>query len=402
LPKIQVFNLPGLVPGFLLALRDSDIMVFNMANETGGLGSGDKQRQTAALVARKKVLESYGAHAQTYTDLAGQPQVDAEEWRKYHSAWQEYYQKYYGDYYHQAARDYVEQAKLKYERAQSEHKVSAADVKVIEEEILAEAQTEGIREQIRSKASDRARKVRRSKHFIPLVIGIAVVVLGVLFQYNQVIFANVAAFVAPGGGAVSGIEAIDPNVTAAVGPESLLIIPKLNIRVPIVFGSANDVNSMNNAMSDGVAHFAVPGASAIPGEIGNFVVSGHSGGNIYRAADFKFIFSGLDRLVEGDLIYVNYNSVRYTYSVTIKQTVLPTNVAALTGSTSKPLVTLVTCVPLGTSRYRLLVTAEQISPDPKGAATMEPAPEGETQEILMPENDPSPLEQFWNWLTGNG
>ncbi|MCL1839380.1 sortase [Candidatus Saccharibacteria bacterium] len=367
-----------------------------MEDETGGLNSEQKQRQTAAQLARKKVLEAYGANPNNFANSEAQPKVDAEEWKKYHSAWQDYYQKYYGTYYSQAARDYVEQEKLRYERTHGKELEQA-----VEKEMLAEAENKGIREKIRAKATEGARKARRSKHFIPLIIGGIVILAGVLLQYNQVILANIAAYVTPGGGSVSELTAIDPNVSAEVGPEPLLIIPKLNVVVPIVFGAANDLLSMNNAMSNGVAHFAIPGASAVPGEIGNFAISGHSAGNVYRASDYKFIFSGLERLVERDLIYVNYKSVRYTYSVTGKQTVQPNNVGALTQSTNKPILTLITCTPLGTSRYRLLVFAEQVSPDPEGASSMEPGLPDDEKPAEMPSNDPSPLEQFWNWLTGN-
>ncbi len=198
-----------------------------------------------------------------------------------------------------------------------------------------------------------------------------------------------------------GTFSIDPGVVAVVGPESRLIIPKINVDVPVVFGAKNDVDSMNTAMSNGVAHFSLPGASAVPGEIGNFAVSGHSAGNVYRASDYKFVFSGLDRLGAGDLIYVNYKSTRYTYSVMGKRTVEPTDVAALTGEVARPVLTLITCTPLGSTRYRLLVSAEQISPDPGGAGSSEPVePGGLTPGTVMPANDPSPLEEFWNFLTG--
>lgn len=373
-----------------------------MDEETGGQSSGERQRQTAAEIARRKVLESYGANPNNFEhskDVQG-PQVDSEEWKKYHSAWQDYYQKYYGAYYSQAAKDYIEQSKLKFERSKAEQAAKVEEVIDKGEEEIAEDMQKNIREKIRQKASGQVKKVRRSKHFIPVVVGALIILVGLFFQYNQVIFANVAAYVTPGGGAVNDITAIDPSITTEVGPESVLIIPKLNVEVPVVFGAANDTISMNNAMNNGVAHFAIPGASAVPGEIGNYVVSGHSAGNVYRASDYKFIFSGLDRLVEGDLIYMNYDSVRYTYSVTRKETVDPSNVAALTAATEKPILTLITCTPLGTSKYRLLVFADQVSPDYSGAATSEPSDPTAGAETEMPANDPSPLEQFWNWLTG--
>ena len=157
-----------------------------------------------------------------------------------------------------------------------------------------------------------------------------------------------------------------------------------------------------SAMNNGVAHYRITGASAFPGEIGNLVITGHSAGDIYSSNPYKFIFSGLERLEEGDLIYVNYEGVRYTYSITKKQVIDPSNVQALIMGNDKPLITLVTCTPLGTSNYRLLVTGEQISPSYE-TATRDPddiTVETPTEETIMPANEPSFFEGIWNWLTG--
>ena len=155
------------------------------------------------------------------------------------------------------------------------------------------------------------------------------------------------------------------------------------------------------AMNEGVAHYRIAGASAHPGEIGNFIITGHSAGDVYSSNPYKYIFSGLERLEDGDLIYVNYNSVRYTYSVIKKEVVEPSDVAALIVQTDKPLITLVTCTPLGTSRYRLLVTGEQISPSYDGAEHAEDDETIVVDEVELPANEPSFFEQVWNWLTGN-
>ena len=198
---------------------------------------------------------------------------------------------------------------------------------------------------------------------------------------------------------------IDPNVPVKVSSEPTLIIGKLNIVVPITFGSKNDVNSMMTAMGNGVAHFSVPGASALPGELGNFVVSGHSAGNVYERSNYKFIFSGLTRMAKNDTIQVDYQGKRYTYTVTGTKVVEPSDVASLVKiaqDSDVPMITLLTCTPLGTSRYRLLVYGKQISPEfQKGDNSITEQPNPETDEsIQMPSNSATPLEQFWNWLIG--
>jgi sortase A len=108
---------------------------------------------------------------------------------------------------------------------------------------------------------------------------------------------------------------------------------------------------------------------------------------------------------EGDKIYVDYNGVRYTYKVQGTKVVEPTDVQSLVNIANDnegvPMITLITCTPLGTSRYRLLVYAEQINPSYENAVTPSPEEEGEESgDISMPSNQETPLEQFWKWLTG--
>ena len=107
---------------------------------------------------------------------------------------------------------------------------------------------------------------------------------------------------------------------------------------------------------------------------------------------------------DGDLIYVNYESVRYTYRVTGRTVIDPSNVAALVIGDDAPMLTLVTCTPLGTSRYRLLLFAEQISPEYTGdgfASDDTPIEIPDEDETILPSNEPSFFEGIWNWLTGN-
>ena len=207
------------------------------------------------------------------------------------------------------------------------------------------------------------------------------------------------AYVSPGNAPASGIDAIDPTVTQTVSAEPRLIIPKINVDVPIRFEIP--LADVMGAMNNGVAHYRIAGASAYPGEVGNFVITGHSAGDVYSSNPYKFIFSGLERLEDGDLIYVNYNSVRYTYRVVRKQVIDPSNVAALVIDTDKPMLTLVTCTPLGTSRNRLLVTAEQVSPSYDGASEANQAtPVVDQSTEALPANEPSFFEGVWNFLTG--
>lgn len=380
-----------------------------MESNNGGLSSSERQRQTAAEIARSKVIASYSssnteesknrAHSQVK-----QKTVTDEEWKKYHSAWQNYYQKYYSEYYANAAKQYVATAKFKAERRENEGLEESAPKP---SSIISTARTEDeeedvktrLRNKIRKKAATNAKKSRRHRRLIPIFAGIAVVITILFLQYNRLIFAPIMAYVSPGNSNANGIEAIDPTISQPIGPEPKLIIPKLNVDVPVHFGI--DVSEVMDAMTDGVAHYIIPGANAFPGQIGNVVITGHSAGDIYGSNKYKFIFSGLERLENGDLIYINYESTRYTYSIIKKETVEPSNVAAVTPTTDKPQLILVTCTPLGTSRYRLIVTAEQISPSYENSSSQEPVIEIPTESNTdLPANEPSFFERIWNWLTG--
>ena len=389
-----------------------------MNPESGGQSSSELQRQAAAAIARKKVLAAYAASAKKAAseksvkenaarlkDEPVTPKINSESWKKYHSAWQDYYQKYYSEYYSNAAKNYVAKERLKDAREQAEeeeilHALAHSTPKDGKGGLtLGQENTSELKKKIRAKATSNAKKSRRMRRFIPLFLGVGVVLIILFLQYNRLIFAPIMAYVAPGNVPASQIEALDPTITQTVSADPRLIIPKLNVDVPIRFDVG--LSGVMDAMTNGVAHYRISGASAYPGEIGNFVITGHSAGDVYSSNPYKYIFSGLERLEDGDLLYVNYNSVRYTYKVVRKEIIEPTNVKALVIQTEKPLITLVTCTPLGTSRYRLLVIGEQISPSYEDAEEAPTADPLDIPEETLPSNEPGFFEGIWNWLTGN-
>jgi len=152
------------------------------------------------------------------------------------------------------------------------------------------------------------------------------------------------------------------QVDQPVGPEPKIVIPKINVDVPIVFGLDSVAeNTIQDALEDGVVHYA---ASPEPGEQGNSVIVGHSSNNILNGGKYKFAFVLLRRLDTDDVFYVHKDGVRYTYKIYESKIVPPTEVSVL-GEAARPnSMTLITCDPPGTSINRLIVIGEQISPDP--------------------------------------
>ena len=75
----------------------------------------------------------------------------------------------------------------------------------------------------------------------------------------------------------------------------------------------------------------------------------------------------LPTLKKGDLVFINYDDVSYTYKVEEMFEVLPTDIQVLDQDSSDSFITLVTCVPPGDPTYpkRLIVRARIVPPDEK-------------------------------------
>ena len=102
----------------------------------------------------------------------------------------------------------------------------------------------------------------------------------------------------------------------------------------------------------GPGHY--PG-TALPGKAGNFVLSGHR--TTYAAP-----FNRIDELRRGDDIIIEAPEARYTYRVSAKQVVSPTQVDVIAPVPNHPerrptrsMITLTTCHPEYSARERLVV-----------------------------------------------
>lgn len=313
------------------------------------------------------------------------PNASQQQWQRYHAAWQNYYQKYYESYY-TAALD--KQKKV----------VANIQPEVLEnltEEQKHQRALAQLKQSISNKAKERTAKIRKSRHFVPIFSAALVIFTFLFLQYNRMIFAAVEAYVSPGN-ATSQETIQTPNSSVTVSGEPRLIIPKINVDVPISYGIGNDQHSQLKAMETGLAHFAIPGANSVPGQLGNTVLSGHSSNDLFDGGEYKFIFAQLEKMNEGDIFYANYQGTRYSYVVREKQVVLPTEVSKVIRGSDKAWMTLITCVPLGTAEKRLLVFAEQVSPDPSKAKPAESSDQGE-KEVELPRNSKTFFERLFSW-----
>lgn len=195
----------------------------------------------------------------------------------------------------------------------------------------------------------------------------------------------------------------DPNAVTTnasiVSPESVIIIPKINVSAPIVYADSVAEDEVMKDLESGVVHYA---NTAKPGENGNAVIFGHSSNDWWESGDYKFVFALLGKLEVGDQIQVNYSSRKYVYEVTEKKVVEPSEVSVL-NPTPNPVLTLITCTPPGTAWQRLIIVAKQIQPSPdvepagQVASVQKPGQQpvdGPTKAASIPSNAPSIGEQL--------
>lgn len=282
--------------------------------------------------------------------------------KRYHSAWQRYYNEYYRNYYIAA----LQEQKTKFQKEQ------AAVVDSREPDgTLSQAEVQDrIKAQITDTATaeaPRRARLRQKRWFWPVIAGLATILIILFLQYNGVIASWVMGFISPGASSTQTII-IGTGNNAPVSDSPRIIIPKINVNAPVIYGLTSlDESTVQTALQSGTVNYPVNGASAVPGQKGNTVILGHSSADAFAPGNYKFIFVQLNRLSRGDLFYLDYAGVRYTYRVTETKIINPDELGALDLGTDKPYATLVTCDPPGTVARRLLVIAEQVSPSPNNA-----------------------------------
>lgn len=315
------------------------------------------------------------------------------DWRNYHSAWQNYYQQYYQRYYWQQL--HAERQKLNAQQIEQ-----GVPVVITGEEPQPPTQKDKVtklKKDITDTVKERAKKARKSHHFVPIASALGVGLVFLFLQFNSVVFAQVRSYISPGNLSNDALI-VDPSANPNVGPEPKLIIPKINVEVPVDYSVSGLTEAqIQTSLRDGATHYNLPGANAVPGQNGNTIILGHSSNDIFNQGKYKFVFVLLDRMQPGDTFYLNYQSKRYIYKVTDVKVIDPTQISALQTDASKPVATLVTCTPPGTALKRLVVFGDQISPDPSGA-TQAPAAQTAQQKPTIPGNEPNWLDNIWNFI----
>ncbi|MDR0957569.1 MAG: sortase [Candidatus Nomurabacteria bacterium] len=350
-----------------------------------------EQRKIERVIAEQKEVNSDKENKETAEMRAAYAQ--------YHNSWQQYYQKYYERYYVNAVaqKNHELNQKISEVEAKGVNSASSPTDEKSSETLSQKEAVDELRNDLRSRIRRAGQKVRKSRHFVPAICAIVVVIIAAFIQYNQLLFAQVNAFISPGSMTDQDII-VGTGADQPVGQDPRVIIPKINVSAPVIY----DLNDWSEAGSQealrrGVIHYPIQGANARPGQNGNTVILGHSSSDWFSPGDYKFIFVQLNRLVAGDLFYLEYQGVRYTYRVTRTEVIEANEVNKLAIGTDKPYATLITCDPPGTALRRLAVFAEQISPDPTKATASQNGDESVDNDHITG-NPPTLFEQLFNSL----
>lgn len=240
-------------------------------------------------------------------------------------------------------------------------------------------------------------QLKAKKHLQSLVFGLGLGSLAIfIFLFGLFNERFIIPFIQPSGrvGATPIILSTD-GIAPSESPE--LIIPKINVQLPMVYDLASsDEKVVQQGLEKGVIHYP---NTAVPGQQGNAAYFGHSSNNIFNKGQYKFAFVLLHELVPGDIFYLTYGGKLYTYRVYEKKVVEPTDTWIL-GSVEGKTATaaLITCDPPGTSAHRLVVWGEQITPDPNANAAP-PAPVEAAITTELASDGPTLWTRFWRWVT---
>ena len=134
-----------------------------------------------------------------------------------------------------------------------------------------------------------------------------------------------------------------------------LNIEKLGLSAPIILDiDGNNKEQYMKALENGVAQMA---KTALPGEIGNTVIFGHSSYYRNKPGNYKTIFAKLNDLARGDKISVTTPDKNLTYNVSEVKIVAPEDLSVVDQESPSSKLTLLTCWPPKTTEQRLVVVA---------------------------------------------
>jgi len=140
-----------------------------------------------------------------------------------------------------------------------------------------------------------------------------------------------------------------------------LYIPKIEVLAPAISFENTSEKNVLAVLEKGVGLYA---GSQLPGEAGRAVILGHSSKETWYHRDgrYSYNFALLDKLQNGDEIYVVFEGKKLTYKVFSNDILTPEKTNEILSQEPKgdSEIALITCWPIGFSLKRVLVQAELV------------------------------------------
>jgi sortase A len=154
----------------------------------------------------------------------------------------------------------------------------------------------------------------------------------------------------------------NPNIWFPLKPQLTVVsnIKKYTLSIPKLGISNATVEVGGDDLNRALIHY---GGTALPGDIGNAAIFGHSVlPQFFNPLNYKTIFSKLPDLKEGDDIFLKVDEITYRYKIKQMTVRPPSDLSMLDQPTDDAYITLITCVPPGTYWQRLHVRAQIVRP----------------------------------------
>jgi LPXTG-site transpeptidase (sortase) family protein len=151
-----------------------------------------------------------------------------------------------------------------------------------------------------------------------------------------------------------------PEVLPAVSLQpDVISIPSLQISAPVIYITQKGEGVYTEALARGVVHY--PG-TAMPGELGNVYLFGHSSDLPWSTGAYKTIFAPLPQIATGDkILLTDHEGKVFAYAVFETKVVTPNDLSVLSQYENREkLLSLQTSYPLGTALKRFIVIARLI------------------------------------------
>lgn len=149
-------------------------------------------------------------------------------------------------------------------------------------------------------------------------------------------------------------EGVSPDIEKL---QNHIVIPKIDVNVPVVWSTALSEEDRLKDLNEGVIHYV---ETAYPGNKGNMVIAGHSSAVGWQSATYGTAFSLLDKLSPGDDIFLYYQNKVFSYKVR-EYTIDRPNQDRYLQYSEFPIITLISCFPIGDNSKRLYLQADLVN-----------------------------------------